>query len=55
MVETASVPYGIKYVVEGEIQAPDGSGIWLRSVWIVLDADDVPRFVTAYPVPRPGP
>ena len=44
-----SIPYGEKFVIDGEILAPNGSFIFLRTVWIIDKGQDRPRFVTAYP------
>jgi hypothetical protein len=41
--------YGIKYIVEGEINSPNGTTLRIRTVWIVEPHDEWPRFVTAYP------
>ena len=41
--------FGQKYVVTGTIQAPTGATVPLTAVWIVLNGEDFPRFVTAYP------
>jgi hypothetical protein len=41
--------YGQKYIVRGTIGSMVGRGAKLLTVWIVLDGEDVPRFVTAYP------
>jgi hypothetical protein len=41
--------FGQKYVVPGTIQAPVGRVVPLVVVWIVLNGEDFPRFVTAYP------
>ncbi len=40
--------HGRKFVVEGEIVTPDAGQVALTSVWM-LDDDEIPRFVTAYP------
>jgi hypothetical protein len=40
--------YGQKYIVRGTIAGMAGS-VKVLTVWIVLDGEDVPRFVTAYP------
>ncbi len=42
--------HGIKYIIEGEMQTPDGRSPQVRSVWIVDTGKDVPRLVTAYPL-----
>jgi len=42
-------PYGTKYVVDGELETPNGDMIRVRTIWIIENDDDTPRFVTAYP------
>jgi hypothetical protein len=42
-------PYGTKYRVEGLLTSPDGRNLLEAAVWIILDEDIVPRFVTAFP------
>jgi len=41
--------FGLKYIVSGNLFGPSGAVANLISVWIVLDGESVPRFVTAYP------
>ncbi len=41
--------HGVKYVVDGAIQTPVGKSPTVRTVWIVDQGSDTPRFVTAYP------
>lgn len=41
--------FGQKYVVEGTIEGPGGRTASIVVVWVVLAAEDFPRFVTAYP------
>jgi hypothetical protein len=41
--------FGQKYVVRGMIQGPTGRTAMVRSAWIILQGEDAPRFVTAYP------
>ncbi|MBL7074626.1 hypothetical protein ISS37_05230 [candidate division KSB1 bacterium] len=47
--ETKKTSHGTKYLVDGEIQTPDGMLVQLRTVWIIDAGKDTPRFVTAYP------
>ncbi len=50
-VEVADVErsvHGMKYVIEGQVEAPRGYLIQLRTIWII-EGDHPPRFVTAYP------
>jgi hypothetical protein len=44
-----NTPYGRKFVVRGRLVGPSGKAEQVTSVWIVLTAEDFPRFVTAYP------
>ncbi len=50
VVETTETIYGKKYVIDGELETPNGDMIRLRTVWIIETGDDVPRLVTAYPL-----
>lgn len=46
--EVVRSPFGSKYVVDGFLEAPNGT-VKVRTVWIVEVGDARPRFVTAYP------
>jgi len=41
--------FGQKYVVLGTIRGPSGQLAPIMVVWIILNGEDFPRFVTAYP------
>lgn len=41
--------YGQKYEVCGIFTGPNGRAAALVSVWIILNDEDVPRLITAYP------
>lgn len=43
-------PFGIKYSVTGPLRAPKGITPKVKSVWIILQGQDHPKLVTAYPV-----
>ncbi|MBI1928016.1 hypothetical protein HYR99_27710 [Candidatus Poribacteria bacterium] len=45
-------PFGVRYVVEGILYAPDGRTPAIRSVWFIETGEHIPRFVTAYPLER---
>ncbi|HEX6386116.1 MAG TPA: hypothetical protein VF177_15705 [Anaerolineae bacterium] len=45
-------PFGKRYVIEGAMAAPGGRSPFVRSVWFVRSGEQIPRFVTAYPLPR---
>ena len=45
--------FGQKYVVRGILRGPSGRIAETVTVWIVLEAEAVPRFVTAYPGAKP--
>lgn len=42
--------YGVKYVIDGPLSSPHGVVVNIRTIWIVETGDEVPRFVTAYPL-----
>ena len=48
--ETIATPHGIKYVMDGMIQTPQGRSLQLRTVWIIDTEQTKPRFVTARPL-----
>jgi hypothetical protein len=48
--ETTETIYGKKYVIDGELETPNGDMIHLRTIWIIETGDDIPRLVTAHPL-----
>jgi hypothetical protein len=44
--------HGTKYTVQGPLPAPDGRAPVIRSVWIIDQGRQRPRFVTAFPGQR---
>lgn len=47
--ESVRSPHGTKYIVDGMLDSPSGARARVRTVWIVEEGKDHPRFVTAYP------
>lgn len=47
---TEPSPFGVRYVIEGIIEAPDGRKPFIRTIWFVENGESAPRFVTAYPL-----
>ena len=45
---TLETAHGVKYIIDGELQAPDGRSPQVRAVWIIEADKDSPRLVTAY-------
>ncbi len=41
--------HGSKYIVDGELNAPNGRTVLVRTVWIVEAGENRPRLITAYP------
>lgn len=39
---------GVKYVVEGALQSPDGRNPQVRSVWMIDGGRSYPRLISAY-------
>ena len=46
---TRETPYGVHYVIEGALETPDGRNPIIKTVWKILDDEQIPSFVTAYP------
>jgi hypothetical protein len=42
--------FGARYTIEGIIETPDGRNPVIRTVWFIRNGEDIPRFVTAYPI-----
>jgi hypothetical protein len=45
-------PFGTRYVIEGILSTPDGRVPLIRTVWFIETGEQIPRFVTAYPLQR---
>jgi hypothetical protein len=47
---TAETAFGVRYVIDGPMRAPDETLLNVRSVWYIDAERDAPRFVTAHPL-----
>ena len=52
VVDILETSFGIKYVIEGRVETPDGRNLQVRTVWQIDWGKDCPRLVSAYPKPR---
>ncbi|MBI3537287.1 MAG: hypothetical protein HY070_07020 [Chloroflexi bacterium] len=43
-------PFGVRYVIDGIINTPDGRNPRIRSIWFIGEREETPRFATAYPL-----
>ena len=43
---------GTRYVLDGPLTAPDGTTLNVRTAWYTDPGNDIPRFVTAHPLPK---
>ena len=50
---TVETDYGVRYIVDGELRAPDGRRPTIRTVWIVEAETEWPRLITAHPIEEP--
>lgn len=50
VVKTEQTQFGIRYVIEGEIETPSKRKPHLRVVWFIENDSIQPKFVTAYPL-----
>jgi hypothetical protein len=48
--DAVSSNYGVKYIIDGKLGAPDGRFIEMRTVWIIEKKQKEMRFITAYPL-----
>jgi hypothetical protein len=48
--EVVSSPHGKKYIIDGSISSPLNRIVNLRTVWIIDEGQEKPRFITAYPI-----
>jgi hypothetical protein len=44
--------YGMRYVVDGPLSSPSGQLLNIRSAWFIDNGSEIPRFITAHPLPR---
>ncbi len=44
--------FGKRYIVEGELSAPDKRKPRVRAIWFIETSEDVPHLVTAYPLEK---
>jgi len=49
---TEETAFGMRYVIDGLLRAPDGTALNVRSVWFISWGIGVPRFATAHPLKR---
>ena len=47
-----SSPFGVRYVIDGILRAPDGREPMVRTVWFIESDETIPRWVTAYPLSK---
>ncbi len=52
VVLTQETEFGMKYIVDGEIDSPIGRRPNIRVVWFVERGEQMPRLVTAHPLAR---
>lgn len=53
VVEVRQKERGVSYAVDGPLDAPDGSRLQVRSVRFIENGGEIPKFVTAHPLPKP--
>lgn len=41
--------YGVKYIINGNIQSIDGLKTEITTIWFIEKGDTIPYFITAYP------
>ena len=49
---TEESDFGMKYIIEGSMDSPDGRNPEIITVWIIEKGGNIPRLITAYQVGR---
>ena len=52
VVEIVETSFGLKYVIDGQIETPDGRSPYVKTVWQIDWGSDRPRLISAYPLNR---
>lgn len=47
-----SNPFGIKYIIDGNLKFPNGRNAEVTTVWFIENETEIPKLVTAYPKQR---
>lgn len=50
VVEILETSFGMKYVIDGQIETPDGRDPYVKTVWQIDWGSDRPRLISAYPL-----
>lgn len=45
-------PFGRRYVIEELLETPSGTRVNVRAVWFVESGEEIPHFVTAFPLQK---
>ena len=45
-----TVASGTQYIIDGILLTPTGKTPLVRSIWLVPNGEDIPHFITAYPI-----
>jgi hypothetical protein len=48
--EVVSTAYGVKYVIDGTLTSPTLAVLRIRTIGVMEEGVQIPRFVTAYPM-----
>ena len=49
VVRVVPTEHGVRYVLDGILETPDGRNPIVRTVWQIDSGDDLPRLISAYP------
>src|SRR6266568_3582513 len=52
VVKTETTRFGVRYVIEGKLLTPSQRHPYVRVVWFIRNDQEMPYFVTAYPLRR---
>ncbi len=41
--------YGVSYSVTGQLTGPNGRSLWVKTIWMRDDDEEITKFITLYP------
>jgi len=49
VIKIENTAHGDKYTVKGLLDCPNGEKVKVITAWIILNGEEIPRFITVYP------
>jgi hypothetical protein len=52
LVKVDDSPFGKRYVIERLLETPSGTSVNVRTAWFIETGEEIPHFVTAFPLQK---